>query len=192
MTQMTQIRSRFLSGSTPALAVATLAALLFTVSPPDAAADPCGNGYLDPGETCASCAADCAVHPCAASAKPATFDVQFEPPAELTVSSITVRLGYDSRRISLPGSAGADSVRKRLAHVATNAIVATNDLDYALRVVYSRPGGIPSGRLFSVQVDGCKDAAAPVLADFTCSVEGCAAATGKVDNCSCRVTAHTP
>jgi hypothetical protein len=130
------------------------------------------------------------VHSCTSSGKTHTFKVHFEPPPTMNVSSITVRVGYDSRRISLPGSAGAESARARLEHVPKTAIVVTNDLDYALRAVVTQPGGIAAGQLFTLKVDGCKAAPQPTAVDFGCSLEGCAAATGHVAGCTCRVTAN--
>jgi hypothetical protein len=108
----------------------------------------------------------------------------------MRVSSITVSLAYDSRRISLPGSAGAASIAKRLSNKQPKAIVVTNDLDYALRAVFTRPGGIDSGRLFTVAVDACKNAPAPTVSDFGCLIEGCAAPSGHVTGCACHVTSH--
>jgi hypothetical protein len=116
------------------------------------------------------------------------FGVDFAAPPEMKVSSATVLVAYNSRHVSLPGSAGADTARQRLHDVQKSAIAVINDLDYGLRVVFTRPGGIEAGRLFVVGVDACKGTAKPTANDFGCIVEGCAAATGKIDGCSCRVT----
>jgi hypothetical protein len=150
----------------------------------------CGNGHIDAGESCETCAGDCVVHACKPGGKPRVFDVAFDPPSEMRVSSITVLLGYDSRRVSLPGEAGAESVTKRLGDRQGKAIVVTNDLGYALRAVFTRPGGIDSGRLFSIAVDACTGAPAPSTTDFGCIIEGCAAASGRVAGCGCHVTAR--
>src|SRR6185295_17783228 len=106
----------FLILSLCALSPAALATQQRHGSAPGGATATCGNGHLDPDETCASCAADCATHACTPSGKHRSFDVHFDPPAEMRVSSITVSLAYDSRRISLPGSAGAESIAKRLSN----------------------------------------------------------------------------
>lgn len=173
------------------IALLILAAPCFTFGQATPApAGTCGNGHLDAGETCATCAADCVVHTCTPTGKPRLFDVNFDLPSEMRVSSITVLVGYDSRHISLPGSAGAESVSKRLSNQQAKAIIVTNDLDYALRAVFTRPGGIDGGRLFTVAVDACSTTPVPSAADFGCSMEGCAAASGQVAGCGCRVTAH--
>lgn len=147
----------------------------------------CGNGHLDAGETCDNCSADCAVHTCTPAGKPRRFEAVFQPPSEMKVSSITVRVGYDSRRVSLPGSAGAESARARLQDTPKTAIIVTNDLDYAVRAVVTQPGGIAAGKLFTLSVDACKGAPAPTVSDFGCALEGCAAASNPIDGCSCRV-----
>jgi hypothetical protein len=164
------------------------AAAVESAAPSQSPSTTCGNGHLDAGETCAACAADCEIHKCTATGAPQMFAVQFATPPEMKVSSATVLVGYNSRHVSLPGSAGADSVRQRLHDLQKSAIAVTNDLDYGLRVVFTRPGGIETGRLLVLGVDACKGAAKPTANDFGCIVEGCAAATGKIDGCTCRVT----
>jgi hypothetical protein len=64
----------------------------------------CGNGVLERGETCTSCAADCVAHPCTASGATVTFAVSFAPPLGETASSVTTLVGYRSDLVSLPGS----------------------------------------------------------------------------------------
>jgi hypothetical protein len=65
--------------------------------------------------------------------------------------------------------------------------VTPNDLDYALRVVLSRAGGLPTGRLFVVDFDSCAGAAAPTTADLACTVTGCSNSSGPISGCTCSV-----
>jgi len=152
------------------------------------AAPVCGNGFIENGETCTSCAADCTIHSCSATTPLRTFAVNFSAPTDQTVSGITVLVGYRSGVVSLPGSGGASSIGSRLKNKPSNAIVAFNDLDYALRVVISRSSPIAPGRLFTVDFDSCTHATTPTASDFGCTVEGCANTFGSVSGCSCSVS----
>lgn len=148
----------------------------------------CGNGLLDNGETCANCPADCAVQPCAATTARHTVTVNASAPEEQHVAGFTIVVGYRGAVLSLPGQGADSSVRERVKNTPTEAIVAAYDRDYALRVVVSRSSAIPSGRLLTVDFDGCSGAAAPTTADVSCMVEGCANQFGAVVDCTCSIT----
>jgi hypothetical protein len=54
--------------------------------------------------------------------------------------------------------------------------------------VYTRASGISETlRLFNVGFDSCQGAPAPTLADFACTVEGCAYNFGPLTGCTCTV-----
>ena len=171
----------------------------------------CGNGVLEQGETCKSCAADCAVHSCTSTGSTVTFAVSFAPPAGESASSVTALVGYRGTVVSIPGSGtgscqngskngkacstgtdcpGGQCVlpRSRVKHTPAGAIVGVNDLDYALRVVVTRSSQIAPGELFTVDFDTCQGAATPTVADLGCNVDGCASSFGNVDGCTCTVT----
>jgi hypothetical protein len=148
----------------------------------------CGNGLIEPGETCANCPADCMVRACTATTPTQTFTVSFTVPPAQDVSSITVVVGYRTDFLSIPGSGTASTVGSRVKNKPSNAIVGINDLDYALRVVVTRSNPIPVGRLFTVDFDSCAGAAVPTVVDVACTVEGCATSFGAVEGCSCAVT----
>ncbi|HVM97976.1 MAG TPA: DUF4215 domain-containing protein [Candidatus Acidoferrales bacterium] len=148
----------------------------------------CGNGVLQDGETCTSCAADCVVRSCTATTPVRSVEVDFTAPVGQSVTGITVLVGYRSGTISLPGSGSASSVGARVKNKPSNVIAAVNDLDYALRVVLSRSTEIPQGRLFTVDFDSCQGATTPTASSFGCHVEGCANTFGNVSGCSCSVT----
>ncbi|MBI3783287.1 MAG: hypothetical protein HY270_07790 [Deltaproteobacteria bacterium] len=147
----------------------------------------CGNGFLEAGETCTTCAPDCMVRACTATTPIRTFTVNFTAPADQTVTGITVLVGYRSGNISLPGSGSASTVGARVKNKPANAIVAANDLDYALRVVISRSSALPAGRLLTIDFDSCQGGTVPTAAEFGCSVQGCANTFGSVPGCSCSV-----
>ncbi|HVM96124.1 MAG TPA: hypothetical protein VMT89_07030 [Candidatus Acidoferrales bacterium] len=147
----------------------------------------CGNGVLEDGETCATCAADCAIRSCTATTPVRTATINFTAPDGANVTGITVLVGYRSGTISLPGTGAASTVGARVKNKPSNVIAAVNDLDYALRVVLSRSTTIPAGRLFTVDFDGCQGAVAPTAASFGCHVEQCANTFGNVQGCTCSV-----
>ena len=140
----------------------------------------CGNGFLEDGETCTSCPADCVVHPCTVTAPTRTFQVNFTPPAGQDVSAVTVLVGYRSDLVSLPGSGASSNLTARFQNKPSGSVLAPFDLDYAVRVVMQRTALFSAGRLFTVDFDSCQGAAAPTASDFGCantfgSVEGCTA-----------------
>ena len=155
---------------------------------PTATQMPCGNGVLEPGETCENCPADCVVQPCTATTPLRTASVNFTAPAGEDVNTLTVLVGYRSSTISLPGSGNDSSVTSRITDRPSNAIISINDLDYALRILVSRAQTIPSGRLFTAAFDSCEGAGAPTGADFACTVLECLNGFGAVDGCQCAVS----
>lgn len=134
------------------------------------------NGLFEDGESCAGCLADCVVGPCNAPGAPTQpFRVDFMPPPFQTASSITVLLGYRDTKVSIPGNANDGTVGGRILMRQSGATVTPTDLNYALRVVYSRAGGINPGRVFVLSLDTCSGQAPATVADFTCIIEGFAA-----------------
>jgi len=161
-----------------------------TPTPTSGSAAVCGNGFLEPGESCASCVMDCMIGPCTATATMTSFTIQFSSPLGTIPTTGTFLLGYRSNHVSLPGSATATSVRQRVTYPAPLPNVASvNDLDYALRLVVGRNGGLNNGLLATVRFDTCQGAAAVTEADFGCTVEACAGAGGAIDDCACSVEA---
>lgn len=153
--------------------------------PADEGGAQCGNGILEPGETCASCPADCAVRACDAPKQQRPVTIRFTAPPDHEILGVTLLLSYRSDRLSLPGHGAEQSVRDRLSDTLDQAIVAVNDLDYGMRVVLSRSRPIASGKLFAVRFDACGSAAAPSGADVACMVEACATVFGPAPGCSC-------
>ncbi len=146
----------------------------------------CGNGFLEPGETCANCPADCVVQPCASVTPTVSFAVDLIPPAGQQPTAATVLMGYNSGLVSIPGTANDLSVRQRVLPPAPlPQSFSVNDLDYALRVVITRNTTL--GFLFTARFDRCQSAPAPTVADFGCTVEGCAGGAGPIEGCTCIV-----
>jgi len=171
------------------LFMATIASSMpaFAGATPSPAAQ-CGNALLEPGETCTSCAADCVVAPCEPAKTRARFAVDFNALEQAAVGTAVLRIAYRSDRLSLPGTGTAKTVQQRIAS-PQHAVMAFNDLDYALRIVAGRSGSLPLGQVFTVDFDRCDEAPTPSPADLSCTVEACAGSTGPVDGCTCSITA---
>jgi len=142
----------------------------------------CGNGLLEGDETCATCAADCAVRTCAATSPVRAEIVTMTIPSSQTVGRVMLRLSYRSAIVSLPGSGSASTVTSRIKNRPSNAFFTINDLDYALEVTVQR-AAIASGQLFTVEFDSCGGAPAPTTADFDCLIEDCSGVPG----CTCSI-----
>lgn len=148
----------------------------------------CGNRVIEPGETCANCPADCVVGPCTSPGAPTqAFVVTLNPPLGFEPTTATVLLGYNSTKLSIPGTGTATSVRQRVVAPAPVPQAFTpNDLEYGVRVLISR--NAPLGTLFTATFDRCSGAPAATLADLACQVESCAAGGSGVPGCSCVVS----
>jgi hypothetical protein len=149
----------------------------------------CGNGILEPGETCTSCAADCTILTCTSPGVPLqTFRINFTAPLGTLPTVASSLVGYRSNRVSLPGSGSTPAARVKNRPTGTSQLV--NDLNYAVRVLIQANAGatIPNGRLYTIDFDTCMGASPVTPADFACQIESCAGAGGPIDGCSCVVT----
>ncbi len=148
----------------------------------------CGNGLLDAGESCTTCADDCVVRRCQPEGT-ASFAVQFAPPPKGDPSSVTVKVGYRSELLAMPGTGLTSYPRDRIRPTSKSVLV-VNDLDYALRIVASSGSQVlPAGELVTIRFDTCRGTRLPTVADVSCAVEGCAGRYGAIDGCSCSVVA---
>ncbi len=177
--------------TTPAgvTATATPTATPTPTASPTPLASMCGNGVLEPGETCTSCPQDCVVRACTASLPtvPFSFNLRFSSSAP---TSLSVLIGYNSARLSIPGSGTAGTVSGRVtAPPPAPFPFIRNDLNYGLRVVMSRTSPFQAGTFLTVTFDQCQGAPAPTAADLACTIEGCAGLGGEISGCSCAVNA---
>jgi hypothetical protein len=137
----------------------------------------CGDGIIDPGETCDDgsdtgsvgdpCPAGCVIESCTAVPGSARkFDVTFAPPAGQQIAGITVAVDYPDGRVSIPDTSVAASITKLpLGHSST-----PTDLDWELLEAIAGPSAITPGRLFEITFQDCACAAPPTGGDFTCLV----------------------
>lgn len=156
----------------------------------------CGNMTVEPGETCDDgnveendpCPNDCLIEPCSPTGTTRSLQIDFAPPPFQDASSITLLLTYPDGSVSLPGSGGDASIAARITGRQTGSTFTPNDLDHALRVVYTRPGRINPGRVFLVGFDECGGATAPTLDDFDCRVVGCSNSSTALTGCTCTIS----
>jgi cysteine-rich repeat protein len=151
--------------------------------------NPCGDGFLDPGETCDSCPQDCMVLPCTPGTPTETFGVDLQAPLGSNPSTIAIQVGYRSDHVGLPATGASSRVKNR--PTGTSQLV--NNLSYAVRVVLiAQAGGtIPSGQVFTIDFDSCADSDPVTPADFGCTVVSCASSSGPIDGCTCSVASPT-
>ncbi|MFN8642880.1 MAG: hypothetical protein U0802_14970 [Candidatus Binatia bacterium] len=110
-----------------------------TASPtPTLPTDSCGNGLLQPGETCASCPADCQPAACVPSGTTSSFALAVtsrRPPTR-----VAVQLAYRSSVIAIPGSGSDVTVRQRVRFAPPPPTTFTvDDLDYAVDIDSTGP-----------------------------------------------------
>jgi hypothetical protein len=141
----------------------------------------CDNGFLEAGETCESCAADCTIKACTATTPLQTFKIDFQAPIGSLPSVVSALVGYRSDHVSLPNTGTGSRVKMR--PTGTSQLV--NDLNYALRVLINAQAGgsVPSGKLFTVDFDYCQGQPAVTPADFGCQVESCGSSAGPIEGC---------
>lgn len=146
----------------------------------------CGNGLLEKGETCASCAVDCAVKTCTPSGQTATFLAFFAAGTEVT--AVSLDLNYRSNLVQLPGTANEATVRARITGLPAGGQTIINDRNHGVRIVKSRTEPFPEGQFFQVQFDRCAGAPAPTVDDLVCVIDSCSDSFSlPVDTCTCDI-----
>jgi cysteine-rich repeat protein len=141
----------------------------------------CGDGIIDPGETCDDgsdtgsvgdpCPADCVIERCTAVPGSARkFDVTFAPPAGQQIADITVAVDYPDGRVSIPGSGDNPSVVASITKLPLGHSSTPDDLDWELLEAIAGASAITPGRLFEITFQDCACAAPPTAGDFTCLV----------------------
>ena len=148
----------------------------------------CGNGLLQPGETCASCPEDCQAAACTPSGSTFTFTIAFAGSRQATDGA--VQLAYRSSVISIPGSGNDVSVRQRVRPAPPVPTTFTvDDLNYAVDIASDRALGL--GTPFATaRFDGCAGESTPTVDDLACVVVRCADAAGAIPGCTCVVAAQ--
>lgn len=160
----------------------------------------CGNGQIDPGETCDSgdtlhdngvgpadvCPADCTTNTACVGGGTVNVTVTFT--SAVPVGGMVLVLPYNDDKVMLPGP-GASDVSARLTSVDFSA--QGTDLEYGLRATLTDPSfaGIPSGTAMTIQFDTCTGAPALANTDLGCMVADASdAAFATIGGVSCTAT----
>ena len=150
---------------------------------PTATPNPCGNGILEPGETCDACPPDCQILPCSEPGMPTQqFAVDLQAPLGSSPTTVRITVGFRSDRVNLPTNAGS-----RVKNRPPGSSQLVNNVQYAVVVVLTG-AALPNGELFTVDFDSCQGADPVTPADFGCTVDSCGSSTGPIDGCICTVT----
>lgn len=174
--------------STPTPTVTATATAVRTATPTPPVL--CGNGVIDEGETCDdsntadgdACPPDCRIELCSPSAATIDVTVSFDA-RDGAIASLSILLAYPDGQVQIPGRANDAQVRQRVTDFPSGSTGIRNDLDYELRVLFTRlPAGLTSGALFNVKLDVCTGASIPPVEQFSCRIEGIASGV------SCAVT----
>jgi len=106
------------------------------------------------------------------------------------VAGISVLVDYPEGQVVIPGGYGDDRVKASILNPQPGALIAPNDLDYALRMVIVSPSPLTPGALFAVRFQDCQGANVPTPAEFTCTVEDASDPNGStVPGVTCAVSA---
>jgi len=142
----------------------------------------CGNGIVDPGETCDdgntvdgdACPANCVIQSCTVNTSTHQgVSLHLTTPAGVTVGGLTLLLDYPEGQVRIP----KDSMGHPITMPGANVLDTPNDLDYELKdVLIDSTGadGIPAngaGPMLQVTFDGCQGQPLPTSAtDYTCTI----------------------
>ncbi len=155
----------------------------------------CGNGIVDPGETCDdgntvdgdACPANCVIQSCTVNTGTHQgVSLHLTTPAGVTVGGLTLLLDYPEGHVRMPATTPG-----------TNVLDTPNDLTYELKdalIDSTGTDGIPAngaGPILQVMFDGCQGQALPVVTDYTCTIIDAADENGTsidLSTLSCAVT----
>jgi cysteine-rich repeat protein len=135
----------------------------------------CGNGDVEPGESCDdgntmngdSCPSDCVVLACVPDGTMRLANVNYQSPVSLI--SITVFVEYPDGVLQIPGTGTDASVGQRVIN-RSPGLASFVDFNYALRGSISGASAFPTTRAFSINFDNCQAASPPAAGNFTCTV----------------------
>ncbi len=183
------VMAMILAGGAAAASAPTAAQSTPAAAPPHPSGPArCGDGLLQAGETCTTCAQDCAPHPCAPSKRQYPVRIEFTPPVGQEISTTMLLVSYRNATLTLPGQATDSSVLARVKAAVDGASLTVNDLGYAARLVVSKVS-LERGAIAEVTFDVCEGAKAPTLDDLACMVEASAGIGGPLSGATCRLGA---
>jgi cysteine-rich repeat protein len=160
----------------------------------------CGNGTVDPGETCDDgnasdndgCPADCAVDSCTPDpAGTVDVTVSFEAPYGVLVAGMSLLVDYPEGKLTLEGTGRVPPERFIPVAHEGRFLVAGFDLDHAVRVVAASDQEIEPGALARIVFTRCQGRGAPAADEIACAViEASDPFQNARENVTCSVTVH--
>jgi cysteine-rich repeat protein len=158
----------------------------------------CGDGLVEPGETCDdgntqdgdNCPSNCVIAACDANAG-SDFSVDVTFAGSDQVAALQLFIDYPEGQVSIPGSGAAvpDGIITDLPGFAFSQV---NDLDYAVRESVVDTAPYPQGLVFRIHFETCMGATSPTAGDFSCTVEAAGDANAQeIQGVTCAV-APTP
>ncbi len=149
----------------------------------------CGNGLIERGEDCKSCAIDCTPLSCAPGKPTYLVSISLATHPAWEATAATIHLSYRTDRLAIPGNGSSEAVRRRVDFGSSDpGITAFNDLDHSIRIVRAEAKPLPRP-LVTIELDSCAGAPEPAIGDLSCVVEGCAGLGGAIeDGCACELS----
>ncbi len=118
--------------------------------------------------------------------------VSLRAPSGASLAGVKVTLGYPKGRVGIPGFMNAPEVQARVTEVPKDFLMAPNDTDDALIVSLAGLSVLPTGRIFRVRFDRCKDSTPVEASDFHCTIDEASDQTAHlVNGATCAVAIPT-
>jgi len=170
--------------TTSSTAVSTTSTVTTTSSSTTSIPSLCGNGQVDPGETCDdgnvsnndTCPSDCVVDSCTPIIGGTLVNavLSFQSPG-VPIAGFNILIDYPEGLLDYAS-----------AQPLTTGFLAPQDFGHALFVVRASATGIPSGPVLRTRYNACTGAPAPTNGDFGCEVQlAVDAATNPVEGVTC-------
>jgi len=116
--------------------------------------------------------------------------VELAPPAGKTLAGVKVVLDYPEQAVTIPGFQDQPDVKARVADTPAGFLASVNDVDDQLIVALVGTTDLPAGRMFTVELDRCKDVRKATVKDFHCTIDQASTDHGVlVDGAKCTVRA---
>ncbi len=147
----------------------------------------CGNGLLDPGETCDDCADDCnGASACEVTDATRRATFRLVPAEESYPFGFAVRIAYRGNKLSLPGAEFDQAVSDRVTVDKETSRIVARDVGHSLRLVVTDGNGLVEPTQVTVRFDRCKGAK-DEKDDAVCFLEGCTGRGIDIDGCACEL-----
>ncbi len=118
--------------------------------------------------------------------------IDLKPGAGQTLAGVKVVLDYPEHAVTIPGFGNQPEVKARVTGVPRDFLMEANDLDDSLIVAIAGTTALPKGKVFTVELDRCKDTPPVDAKDFRCTVDEASTPAGVlVEGATCTVNMIT-